>query len=477
MLTKRLRLAAAATAMVGVAWPVASSAAAGPTASRSVLISATNSSRPPTRSERRSGGPVGATTTPSTASSTPAEPVRLSSRRAYDASASPLPVADPTGASTASTRQVRTTSGGVPALTSPPPPTVGDDALIRKTVADLGDFTGWLRANHVAGFVGEVGWPDDANGDGSRYNALANAWFDAADAADLWVTTWMVSEAWGQSHPLAPYEAAAPNLDLPLSIADTQSSVIEAHPSTSRYLRGVNYSGGENDVEPCAALCDNYDQAASYPGIYDYGSAASYRFLASRGVKLIRLPFRWERLQPRLHRPLDPTALSQLRAAVDRIHAAGMVAVLDMHNFAHWSGFDVACACTRSVVLGSKDLPVGAFVDVWSRLAQAFVGHPGVIGYDLMNEPLDMPSVGALSPRQVWDGASQAALDGIRRVDRTTTVIVAGYFRSGAQGWSHDNPKPWIVDPANNVRYEAHHYWDHLHASTYASYDAELKAS
>ena len=50
--------------------------------------------------------------------------------------------------------------------------------------------------------------------------------------------------------------------------------------------------------------------------IYSYPSAATYRFLAGRGITWIRLPFRWERLQRSPGAPLDATELARLRASV-----------------------------------------------------------------------------------------------------------------------------------------------------------------
>jgi hypothetical protein len=55
---------------------------------------------------------------------------------------------------------------------------------------------------------------------------------------------------------------------------------------------------------------------------------------------------------------------------------------------------------------------------------------------------------------------------------------VPGYNWSGAQQWTSQHPAAWIVDPAGNHRYEAHHYWDGDNSGAYAAtYDAELAAA
>ena len=118
------------------------------------------------------------------------------------------------------------------------------DALHRRVRAELKVFTDWLESNGVQGYIGKVGWPDDARVDHTRWNALAEAWFGDADAAGLWVTVWATGE-WMEedSDPLAVYEKrhGGPGVNT----ANTQASVVEAHPSTEGYPRGVTVCGGE----------------------------------------------------------------------------------------------------------------------------------------------------------------------------------------------------------------------------------------
>jgi hypothetical protein len=54
-------------------------------------------------------------------------------------------------------------------------------------------------------------------------------------------------------------------------------------------------------------------------------------------------------------------------------------------------------------------------------------------------------------------------------------VVVGGYEWSGATGWSARHPHAWITDPSNNVRYEAHQYFDEDGSGSYAqSYATEV---
>jgi endoglucanase len=97
-------------------------------------------------------------------------------------------------------------------------------------------------------------------------------------------------------------------------------------------------------------------------------------------------------------------------------------------------------------------------------MASTFKDNPGVFGYDLSNEPHEMNGL--------WPGDAQAAIDGIRSIDTTTTIVVEGDGWSGAQYWASNNPSFPLSDPSNNLIYEAHLYFDSNSTSNYQqSYD------
>lgn len=212
------------------------------------------------------------------------------------------------------------------------------------------------------------------------------------------------------------------------------------------------------------------------PGVhgtaYMYDSQESFNYVASRGYDIVRLPFRWERLQPVLGQPLDAQELARLQAAVSRIKNAGMTTVLDLHNYGEYMR-DVNGVPTRHT-LGSAELPHSYFVDVWQRISAAFKGNPGVEAYGLMNEPHDIANAHG-SPAKNWEVASQAAVTAIRNNADTTKISVAGYGWSGVTVWTSLHPTPWITDPAQNMMYEAHHYWDRDTSGDYPdSYKSEV---
>jgi hypothetical protein len=348
------------------------------------------------------------------------------------------------------------------------------DALHRRVRAELKVFTDWLETNGVQGYIGEVGWPDDARGDHGRWNALAEAWFEDADAARLWVSVWATGE-WmeGDSDPLAVYERwhGGPGVNT----ANTQASVVEAHPSNEDYLRGVTVCGGEFGTAGPLAKKSRFSnmRPGDYNTDYHYDRQETFTYLGQRGVRLVRLPFRWERVQTTLGGELDATELGRLRGAVARARIAGLDVLLDMHGYGAYYLGDGDRGVRRAI--GSAEVTRAHFADAWRRISAAFKEDPGVIGYGLMAEPVAMPAPAGLSAAEGWERASQKALDAIRANGDGKLVTVSGYEWAGVQRWPEQHPDKWINDAANNHRYEGHHYWDRDHSGDYKrSYAKEV---
>jgi hypothetical protein len=150
--------------------------------------------------------------------------------------------------------------------------------------------------------------------------------------------------------------------------------------SAGTVLRGINIAGAE---------FGHTDAPGVYGTNFHYDSQESFNYIASRGHKVVRLPFLWERVQTTRGQALDPTLTQHLVDAVTRIHNAGMTAILDMHNYCrrHENGVEL--------VMG-RDFPPSDLVDVWDRLSVVFKDHPGVEGYGLMNEPYGLLPPGTI---------------------------------------------------------------------------------
>lgn len=334
------------------------------------------------------------------------------------------------------------------------------DALHRKVRGELALFTRWLDANNARGVVGEVGWADDFRGDADEWNALAAAWYRDADAAGLWVAAWAAGSAWGRDYPLSIYEDLQSGAGI--DTANTQAGVFERHGTRNSTWRGVSVGAGEFSTAEGqdTAAFSNYNPGA-YGQDYSYEPSDSYRYLASRGVKMVRIAFRWERIQKVLSGDLDPAELYRLTDAVNAAGRNGLRVVLDLHNFGSYYSGNTTQGWRHA--LGSSTLPESALADLWRRLSTHFKGNTTVLGYGIMNEPAGMYDGGTVSPAKLWERASQAAVNAIRSTGDVKTTLVGGYKWSGAQDWGQAHPRAWIDDPTGNTRYEAHHYWDREH--------------
>ena len=380
-------------------------------------------------------------------------------------------------------------------------PTGSGDAIAARVRTDLKVFTDWLTANSVKGLVGEFGWPGSSNaatdpipGSGTgahfdlRWDAVAQQWFLDADAKNLFTTNWVASE-WRVD--LRSYETNDGN-NRPLNYRTTVSSVLEQTYGTggTGIIRGVNLAGGEfADSGPSGGLV-----AGLVGHAYYYPTVGDWAQLYGRGVRLVRLPFRWERLQPKLNGPLDPVNLKSLQDTVTAAGAAGVKILLDMHNYGR---YDTAAQTnttpsTNGVLDIGQNAPAAiggsmasCFIDIWTKIATNFSTNAGLWGYGLTNEPHDL--TGGVS---FWQAITRQAVEAIRLIDTTNYISVGGYFYSTIPGWLQQNgTTAWLTEtiPAGQpgagavrntdpkIVFEGHHYWDNDHSGGYAqTYDQEL---
>ncbi|AMU96720.1 cellulase [Xanthomonas citri pv. aurantifolii] len=215
----------------------------------------------------------------------------------------------------------------------------------------------------------------------------------------------------------------------------------QAQSTTSLKYAGINLSGAEI-------------KSSQRPGVlnidYRYPAADEYAYFAGKHMNTVRLPILWERLQPTARGELDPAQLALLQQAVARAKAAGMYLVIDIHNYAKYYGYKI----------GSAEVPVATFTDLWRRLALAFNSDNAVM-FGLMNEPNNISA-------SEWAGAAQAAIDAIRRTGANNLILVPGALWTGAHSWyspttdgySNATALTSIYDPLNRYAFEVHQYLD-----------------
>ena len=218
-------------------------------------------------------------------------------------------------------------------------------------------------------------------------------------------------------------------------------------PANPINLVGINLAGAEFGAD--APLPGTYLKQYIYPG------EADFKRYAERNLKLVRLPFRWERIQPRLNGELNRAELGRLLATLDHARKYDMQVILDMHNYYRYYG----------KMIGSGEVPINAFAETWRRIAQQVANHPAVYGYGLMNEPH--------TTNGKWPAAALAAAKSIRSVDSRRWVIIAGDRWSSAFHWPSYNTQlvsdPWMRDAKNNLMFEAHLYFDKDYSGYYTN--------
>jgi endoglucanase len=179
-------------------------------------------------------------------------------------------------------------------------------------------------------------------------------------------------------------------------------------------------------------------------------------YFASKGQRLVRLPIQWERVQPQAGGSLSAVDVAEIRRVLDSAQSAGQQVIIDLHNYGRYYGSP----------LTTSDGP--KFANLWEQLARALSDHPALYGYELMNEPHDLPGNGP-----AWATLAQIGTDAVRRADQRAWVLVPGYSWQSARFWRDNNESLAINDPAGKVLYAAHQYGDANYTGTYQNgYDA-----
>jgi endoglucanase len=194
---------------------------------------------------------------------------------------------------------------------------------------------------------------------------------------------------------------------------------------------GVNLSGPEFD---------------SPDNMYPLQSEVVY--FQNREMNIIRLPVKWERLQPVLFGQFDSVEFSNLLAFVSYATGRGLIVIIDIHNYSQYAGNEI----------GSPQVPVSAFADLWSRLATDF-GTNDHVWFGLMNEPNGIDATN-------WLNAATTAISAIRSVGARNAILIPGTAWTGAHSWTdtwYGTPNAVamrnITDPGTNF-IEFHEYFD-----------------
>jgi endoglucanase len=209
---------------------------------------------------------------------------------------------------------------------------------------------------------------------------------------------------------------------------------------------GVNIAGLEfNDAILPGILGQDY--------FSDPADAASLAIYTKYGMNTFRLPILWDRLQPVVMGPLDPTYLALVQQSVANMNSSKAV-ILDLHNYGSRN--------SRAQQVGiDPSIPVAAVADVWSKLATVFLNCNNCM-FGIQNEPLALatnPAWGA-----IWAQASALASQAIRATGATQTIIVSqtGYSSMDALQAEFASLQSQVTG-LTNFMVDVHVYYDNLY--------------
>jgi endoglucanase len=198
------------------------------------------------------------------------------------------------------------------------------------------------------------------------------------------------------------------------------------------------------------------------PGIYGreylYPAHKHVDYYGQLGFRLIRLPFKWERLQPELYEPFAPGEAALLIDLVRYATGTGLNVILDPHNYAKRRTARDSWSAEHRI--GSDAVPTASFHDFWSRLATFFRNDERVM-FGLMNEPV---GVGA----GAWLDIANSTIAAIRAAGAANLILVPGVEYSGAHSWfrAGNTVLAEVVDPAEHFAFDVHQYFDRNSSGT-----------
>lgn len=227
------------------------------------------------------------------------------------------------------------------------------------------------------------------------------------------------------------------------------------------FLLNQSFINDESQLPMSVSVCGAEFGQQQMPGImnkdYVYPTAEQMNYYASKGIKQIALPFRWERIQNGLFGKLDEANLREIENTLRFAEKNKMGVILDMHNYGHYRIMD------QDFPIGSNEVSIAAYCDAWRKFAARVRKHTNIVAYQIMAEPHDMGS-------GVWAKAAQEVILAIREVDSKTPILVDGDGWASAYNWKKfsDNLKH-LKDPGNKIVYSAHCYFDADGSGTYVN--------
>ena len=214
-------------------------------------------------------------------------------------------------------------------------------------------------------------------------------------------------------------------------------------------IRGINLAGAEFAGNKLPGI-NNKD--------YVFPNEKDIKIFADFGFQLIRLPFKWERLQPVLEKDFDKQYLANIKKVVIEANKYEVKVVLDVHNYGTYKGDKI----------GTDIVTQQAFNHLWFHLAKQFKNNDNVL-FGIMNEPNKHSAL-------EWFPIAQGALASIRKAGAKQKVLIPSTYWSNAHRfnkkdglYSNADLLQNIQDPENNFVFEVHTYFDKDNSGRHAT--------
>lgn len=213
-------------------------------------------------------------------------------------------------------------------------------------------------------------------------------------------------------------------------------------------LQGVNISGAEWAPKKLPGRFD-YD--------YIFPTTSELDYFASKGMKVIRIPFSWERMQPVPNGPFEEVYAARLDKVVNATTNRNMYAIVDVHNFGKYR---------KQLVGVPNGFPNASYADFWTRMANRYKGNPKVM-WGIMTEP-----VGKGMTAATWRVSAQTGINAIRATGANQLILVPGAYWGSANEFVQLNGKEMlkITDPMNNFSFDIHQYIDYDGSGTHRDF-------
>lgn len=214
---------------------------------------------------------------------------------------------------------------------------------------------------------------------------------------------------------------------------------------------------GYADIGECAYYGVTLSGAQRESARY-YPQNEQIAYFAQKGFRVIRIPFRWEYMQPTTNGALSVSDSAEIDRIISTASMYDLKVILVMHNNGR----------RAEAIIGSALADTNAYKDFWKRFAHRYRKSETVYGYGIMNMTY---STGAYP----WFDTAQAGIDAIREVDMRHAIFVSGDEYGWAHEWGTANSNlAALYDPANALIFEARSYWDRYYSGAYAeTYQAQ----